>query len=390
MSKKQIGSNGTVAILEQPETADLAKLTLDDSALDSIANETALQVNTSEEDEQPAPDSEQAVLSKVQSFAQVFQGDPLSVDYDDFGSCAKETTDPKNGAVLYVNLGVKGHNLQVAERNLAPSSYDRAAVSKKLAMAARLHGVSESMNRPHEWIAMFWVAKLDRSVPGEPGKPRTFRGDAIPADWFGGNISYGVLRVFSAYIKRVSKDDELDVWDFAEGFEASVRDLLGRLRQGTLSGAQAEALLKHRKQVLKQEKDRAKFAGLTEAEINSIKEAEKNVGLRQRLNKLGEMAAEVQMYAAKELKKDKAALREFLVNSQIIEPPPPPPPQMMTMKAMAQAMTPGHAKELVQTLMGLYVTDPSRLLVLKALIGACSQAVQQMKSASEESQRNVA
>src|SRR5262249_40659860 len=206
------------------------------------------------------PDSEEAVLSKVQSFEQVFQGDPLAADYDDFGSYAKTTTDPKDGAILYVTLGVKGNNLQIKERNLAPASYDRGAVSKKLSMAARLHGVPESMNRPHEWIAMYWVAKLDRSDPGELGKPRSFNGDAIPADWFGGNISYGVLRVLSAYIRRVSKDNEMDVWEFTDGFEATVRDLLDRLREGTLSGSQAEALLKHRKQVLKKEREDTEFA----------------------------------------------------------------------------------------------------------------------------------
>src|SRR5438309_5760195 len=87
---------------------------------------------------------------------------------------------------------------------------------------------------------MYWVAKLDRSDPGEAGQPRSFNGEAIPADRFGGNISYGVLRVFSAYIRRVSKDDEMDVWEFTDGFGATVRDLLCRLREGTPSGTQGE------------------------------------------------------------------------------------------------------------------------------------------------------
>src|SRR5262249_28542651 len=118
---------------------------------------------------------------------------------------AKRTTDPVDGAVLYLTLGVKANNLQVKERSLAPSSYDRAAVSKKLSMAARLHGLPESMNRPHEWIAMYWVANLDRADPREAGQPRPFQGAAVAAEWFGRDLSGGALRGVSASSQPASK-----------------------------------------------------------------------------------------------------------------------------------------------------------------------------------------
>jgi hypothetical protein len=376
MGKKNL--NGTVATLTPP--ADLAAL-IDEIDDPDGTESTSIPPDPETvpgETEGPAPDSEEAVLSKVESFEQVFGSDPLAADYDDFGSFAKTTTDPRDGAVLYVTLGIKGHNLQVKERNLAPASYDRAAVSKKLSMAARLHGVPESMNRPHEWIAMYWVAKLDRSDPGEPGQPRSFHGDAIPADWFGGNISYGVLRVLSAYIKRVSKDDEMDVWEFTDGFESTMRDLLERLRKGTLSGTQAEALLKHRKSVLKKEREDAEFAGLTEDERRSIKEAREIETREKRLTELGSEAVTLAKSAAEKLKMGKAALATFLANKGVIPPQGPP-----SCRDFAKMMTPGDAKGLVQALVELYPNDPTRGKVFWTLHAVCNAVAKKLEQAAQ-------
>ncbi len=135
MGKKSEG-NGTLATMKPPADLAALKSEIDDpDEIESISIEPDPETVTGETDG-PAPDSEEAVLSRVESFEQVFKGDPLSADYDDFGSYAKSTTDPRDGAILYVTLGIKGHNLQLKERTLAPASYDRAAVSKKLSMAA--------------------------------------------------------------------------------------------------------------------------------------------------------------------------------------------------------------------------------------------------------------
>lgn len=377
MGKKN--ENGTVAILTPP--ADLAALR------DEIGDPDEIESNSIEPDtgtvpgetDGPAPDSEEAVLSKVESFEQVFKGDPLAGDYADFGLYAKTTTDPRDGAILYVTLGIKGHNLQIKERNLAPASYDRAAVSKKLSMAARLHGVPESMNRPHEWISMYWVAKLDRSDPGEAGKARSFNGDGIAPEWFGGNISYGALRIFSAYIRRVSKDDEMDVWEYADGFESTVRDLLDRLRKGTLSGTQAEALLKHRKQVLKKEREDAEFAGLTADERQSIKKAREIETKEKRLNELGSDAVTLAKSAAEKLKMGKAALAEFLSSKGVIPPQGPP-----SCRDFARTMTPGDAKGLVQALVEQYASDQSRGKVFWTLHAVCNAVAKKLEQAAKE------
>ena len=226
---------------------------------------------------------------------------------------------------------------------------------------------------------MFRVAKLDRSDPGEEGKTSSFNGDSIPTDWFGGNISYGVLRVFPAYIKRVSKDGEMDVWKFVDGFESTVRDLLDRLRRGSLSGPQAEALLKHRKQVLKKEREDAEFAGLTEDERQSIKEAREIETKEKRLNELGSEAVALVKSAAKKLKIGKAALATFLANKGVIPPQGPP-----SCRDFAKAMTPGDAKGLVQALVELYPNDPTRGKVFWTLHAVCNAVAKKLEQAAKE------
>ncbi len=235
------------------------------------------------------------------------------------------------------------------------------------------------MNRPHEWVSMYWVAKLDRSDPGEAGEARSFNGDAIPAEWFGGNISYGVLRVFSAYIRRVSKDDEMDVWEFSDGFEATVRDYLDRLRKGTLSGSQAEALLKHRKLVLKKEREDAEFAGLTADERQSIEDARELETKEKRLNELGSEAVTLAKSAAEKLKMGKAALAEFLSNKGVIPPQGPP-----SCRDFAKTMTPGDAKGLVQALVELYGSDSSRGKVFWTLHAVCNAVAKKLEQAAKE------
>ena len=61
--------------------------------------------------------------------------------------------------------------------------------------------------------------------------------------------------MLSKCIDRASKNDELDVWEFKEGFESHVREWIQRLREGFLSLRQIETLIAYRKETLANERD---------------------------------------------------------------------------------------------------------------------------------------
>ena len=250
---------------------------------------------------------------------------------------------------------------------------------KRFETALRLCNVPESMVRPQEIAALYWLVQLDRSTPGKEGEARSYPPDAPGADWFGGNITLSTLRVLAKCIDRVSKGNELDVWEFREGFESHVREWIKRLREGFLSLRQVETLIAHRKKTLASERKAHKYQGLNADEIASIEAAEKNVSLQSKLNELGSKALELQAMAATELKKNGADLRDFLVNRQII-----PAVNFPTPAEIASHLTPGDAKALVQELIRLYPTHPDRLQVFKVLHNTCKAVVEQIKSAQQK------
>src|SRR4029079_6805494 len=73
------------------------------------------------------------------------------------------------------------------------------------------------------------------------------------------------------------------------------------------------------------------------------------------------------------------ALRDFMANQGVIPPSGRPTP-----RELAESMTPGEAKALVQELVKLYTVRPDRLQVFKALYATCKSVVDQMKSAAQE------
>ncbi len=77
------------------------------------------------------------------------------------------------------------------------------------------------------------------------------------------------------------------------------------------------------------------------------------------------------------LKKGKVELREFLENRQII------PPSQFSATEFAKRMTKADAKLLVQELIKLYPSDPSRLDVFKVLYQQSKEIVAKMKSAHQ-------
>jgi hypothetical protein len=327
----------------------------------------------------PTVDTEEQVLATVQSFESAFAGDPLAAKYLAFGMAVKQYVDTVDDAKRYAEFGAMCHNLMVEERNLAPNAYERPSVIKKCETSLRLCGVSESMVRPNELIAVFWIVKLDRSIAGGEGEARTFPVDETPADWFGGNITMGAMRILAKCISNTGKRNELDVYEYKNGYEASSRDWINRLRADQLSCRQLEALYKHRGVVLENERKAAKYAGLNADEIKSLEDSEKNATLQSKLTELGSKALELQKMAAEELKKNGADLRDFLASKGVI-----PPTSFPSVSEIASHLTPGDAKALVQELIKLYPTRPDRIQVFKVMHNTCKAVVEQFKSAQQQ------
>src|SRR5262249_33993284 len=237
MKGQKKNENNGVAVANAP---------FETSAPDEI-DEAALSVDeidgVDDVDDGPAADSDEAILTMVQTFESVFSADPLRDRYHALGVKGCDTFDPRANAPLYVSFAIDCHDLMVAERNLAPSNYKRDEIVKKAQTALRLCGVMSKYNDPNQTLRLYWVAKLDLSPPGAEGEPRTMHHGPIPADWFSGNITVDALEMLAGFISRVSPQDNLDVWEYRDGFESKVRDMVARLRRGDLTTAMAKALL---------------------------------------------------------------------------------------------------------------------------------------------------
>jgi hypothetical protein len=369
-------SNANPTVQTEAPVTQLTLANFDD--IDSIEAEETTPAPV----EQPvAPvETEEAVLSTLEQFDVAFAGDPLKDKYRKFAEEVHETVNPATSGPRYLMHSLSMSNLMVDEFNIAPNGYDRASVLKKCENALRLCGVPESLTaKPAEIASYIWIAKLDLSTPGGEGEPRSFSAGEIPADWFGGNLKHTALRVLYRCIDRQSKNDELDVWEYKDGYETHVGEWVKRLREGYLSYRQVEKLIEYRKKTIAQEKKATKFAGLNADEIKSIEAAEKNVGLQTKLTKLGEMSLLVQKFAAEELKKSPTDVRDFLANKGII-----PADRFPTVQEWAARMTPGDAKLLVQTLSELYATKPDRLPVFKTLWKCCNAVVAKVKASAQE------
>jgi hypothetical protein len=370
-----------VDVLDAPAT-QLSLVNFDE--IESIEVEETTPAQQTEQAPKATVETEEAVLSTLETFDVAFAGDPLKNEYREFAEEVHETVNPATAAPRYLMHAQTIYNLMVREFNIAPNGYDRAAVIKKCETALRLCGVPESMVRPQEIASYLWIVKLDRSTPGVEGEPRSFSADETPADWFGGNIKLTALRVLARCIVRQSKNDELDVWEYKDGYEAHVRQWIKRLRDGYLSYRQVEKLIDFRKKTLADERKAHKYQGLNPDEIASIEASEKNQTLQSKLNELGSKALDLQKMAAEELKKNGADLREFLVNKQII-----PAVNFPTPAEIAAHLTPGDAKALIQELIKQYVTKPDRLTVFKVLRQTCNNVVAQLKSSAQEATKKV-
>jgi hypothetical protein len=324
-------------------------------------------------------ETEEQVLATVESFESAFGNDPLKQDYYEWAMTIKTDVDSVDKAIQFVSYGAGSYRLMCKEKNIAPGSYERSRVIKKFESALRLCNVPEAWVKPQEITAIHGLVRLVRSTPGAEGEARSYPSDEASAEWFGGNITLSTLRVMAKCADRVSGKDEIDVWEFKDGYEAHVREWVTRLREGFLSLRQVESLIKYRAKVLAAEKKAAKFQGLSNEDIAKIEAAEKNRTLETKLSALGTKALELQDMAANELKKGKEELRDFLANKGVI-----PPAAFPTPTEIAARLTAGEAKALVQALIDLYPKQPDRLNVFKVLYNTTRTIVAQMKSAQEQ------
>jgi hypothetical protein len=323
------------------------------------------------------------VEMSVRTFDQEFANDPLAADYKAFGSMAKETFDSADACVAVITMGDMGQNLMFKEKAAKPTAYDRADVIEKLRMAMTLCGSPITMT-PQEIMSVFWVYRLDRSIPGDEskGEPRSFK-PGVESTWFGGNISTTALRILDNVINKRSQKTEVDVWDYEPAWEAWSRSMIAWLRRGDLSVRQLEALAKFKKSEIAKANKEAARAGKTPAQVAEIEQRELQREQQRKIDQAKGIANKLEDYLREELKKDKAGITQFLVNQEII-----PPVSAISAKDFAGRMTPGDAKLLVQSLQELGAAagnpvDRQRFaLILKALQKASTQAVKEAQSAN--------
>ena len=156
--------------------ADFDSIDVDALIADSESETIEINVNA-------APSEEVAkVEALVPTFDALYAADPLREEWLAFGEKGRELSDPRDMAPESVQFGAMLYNLQCKEKSLTPTSYDRAKVMAKGKTVLSLCGCAESFNRPNEIIGIYFVARLDRSVPGEEGKPRSYFGERIDAE----------------------------------------------------------------------------------------------------------------------------------------------------------------------------------------------------------------
>jgi hypothetical protein len=380
--KQNASANGT-ATAEAPVPAE-TQLSLVINFDDLKDIETAAEETAQEEAPpvKPAEDTKEQVLSTLETFEQAFKGDPLAEAYLDLGHDAAEYSDPKDGAVRFVRMGVKAVNIMAKEHNNAPNSYKRSEVIKKIETAFRLCGADLGVIKPQEVIQVFWVVKLDRSTPGADGERRSLPSDAPTDDWFGGNIKVRVLRSLAKCILRDGKDDnELDVWDVREGWEPFLRDSIKGLRSGELTGRGVDRLYDAHKDYLAKLKKSEQYAGLTKTEIADKEAVKANKTHQAKIDKVKRAALDLAEIASDELNMGKSELKTFLANSQIVTPE-----KFVTPQEYAAQMTSGDAKALVQELVRLFNEgDPKNrqrhIAVLITLAKNVIPVVKQIQSA---------
>lgn len=369
----------------------------DDKILDAVVAWEKSQTSSVDIDElpvvddtpaQPAP-TEEGALAVCETFDSAFAADPLKAQYAEFGTEAKELTDSTTRVERFVKLGGKCDSIMHAERDLAPGNYKRANVLKKLETTLNLYGVPTTYRADH-FITAYWLVKLVLSTPGENGVARSFSVNDVASEWFRGNLTFGLLRVIAqAALTRVSRKgkdkeaDELDVWDFKDHLEPVVRDIVPKIQAGTYSFVQTSALMKFHVDRIKREAEELALLGKTQSERENLELLKLRKEREAKFTKLRGLADAFEDFGVKELNQQPEQLRQILEEKSII----PTVRSTVTMASVAEHMTPGDAKMLVQCLAELYAKAPVSQggIVRKDVIDALkNEIIAVVRSANEK------
>jgi hypothetical protein len=330
-------------------------------------------------------ESEADALASVKSLDDALATNPLKDDLIAYAKACKEYSDPTDSLPTCIAIAAMLYNFMCKKHNLAPSSYKRADAIKEAEYVQSLVGCDKADKSiaPREQLSIFWLVKLVRSTEIDENGLRSYAKDLPPAEWYGGNLSKNVLRELDDCIEKQSGQDEQDIWEFKVGFEGPVREWVNRLRDGELSVTKVRALIKRQHAILAKQAEDARNAGKTAAEIAEAKDSEVRQQHETKLRHLGSMVQTVAKYAREETGKNKDDLQDYLRNVGVI-------PGRETMVQLAERMTPGDAKLLVQTLANAAKKDASRRDVVITLIQSCNVVVQQLRSAQNKQQRVAA
>jgi hypothetical protein len=314
----------------------------------------------------------------VSTFDAAFATNPDKDEWRQFGDEARETFDATDTGVNAISLSSRLLNLMIKQKQRMGDKYARAKFVELADLALTLCDVPSGITA-NQLIPLVWIVKLDKSIPGEPGKPRSWAGSISDPSWYGGKLSMGTLRVLASKLRRVSGKSETDEWDYKEGWESYVREYVKSLRAGTLSLNSLKRLIDQREAELQTEADRASNAGKTPEQIAAAKEADAIAQHDAKIQKLGSDLLTAYSTAVKDLKMDKDEFTKLLRDKKILAQPS----AKITPAEIAKSMTPGDAVALVQALCGQMTSEPQRtLIVLRALAKSASDAVKQIKTAN--------
>lgn len=358
---------------------DLAPITIERGIVTSDVQPVA--------DSTPYPTEAEALAAAV-PFDQEFSAldDDGRTQLRAIGSEAHDLIVNPSAAARYVKLGAMIHNFLVYRFNALPAKYDRAAALKLVDTTLRIFGVPESFRADH-LLAIFHLVKVERSTKDETGLV-TYANDAASSDWFGGNISYRVLYLLRGLISRTSEKNAIDCWWYVDGLgvEQAVHAAVERLRKGELSFAQVKVIVAYHQDRIAAEAKAKADAGKTAKQLEDAETRRLQKEHDAKFTKLNGIMNDAQAFAADELAMDKDGLTAHLVNRGVIANQYGRP----NMAALAWVITPGEAKEFIQSLEARYMVDPSRRPVMDAIRDTMMEIVKSRNVSTQQTKEHAA
>ena len=362
-------SNGSVATLEIAS--------VDDDAIESIEDVTIAEV------EDASGFDQDAILAQVETFDAAFESASPEARkaYREFGQEGKDLVDPSTLADAWYAWSAKGHDIMKMEFNSNKTAYKRSVVTERL-QNALLYCDCPGYDVNHI-LPLYWLIHLVRSTQSsEPGVPRSFTYDEIPADFFDGNLSHTTMRYLQKYIKRTSGDSEIDAWEFRDGWEPRVREYFNSLRAGKLSLNGLKALCEAYEKHLAMAAQTAKAKTLSPEAEDRLEKARETREKQKKFDKLRELGHALNEYAI-EAGIEPETVRNTLAESKVIPQPAAQPSLSTMLEAYARTMTPGEGVALIQKMADLARFDEpnsekARRKVISAIGSAVKVAVQQL------------